>query len=55
MSEILSNTIHTARKHYPCDACHQFDRSGYGQRDVNADDWMIVQGAAGHGFAVPTA
>ena len=45
MSEILRDTIQTARKHYPCDACHQLIRSGYGQNDVSADDWLIVQGA----------
>jgi hypothetical protein len=44
MGEILRDTIQTAQKLYPCDACHQFDRSGYGQRDVSVDDWLIVQG-----------
>ena len=45
MSNILRDTIQTARKHYPCDACDHFARIGCGQRDVSADDWLIVQAA----------
>ena len=43
--EVLRDTIQTAKKFYPCDACHQWDRSGYGQNDVSADEWLTVEGA----------
>lgn len=43
--EIISDTIQTANKFYTCDACRQFLNSNYGQADVSADDWLIVQGA----------
>ena len=42
---VLSSTIQTARKHYPCDACHTFLRSNYGRDDVSADDWLVIEGA----------
>ena len=43
--EILNDTIQTASKFYYCDASRQFLQSNYGQNDVSADDWLIVQGA----------
>ncbi len=42
---VLRDTTQTARKHYPCDACQQWDRSGYGENDVSIADWLIVQRA----------
>lgn len=43
--QVLRDEIVTARKHYHCDACHVWSQSNYGQQDVSADDWLIVQGA----------
>ena len=43
--EIINDTIQTASKFYNCDACRLFLNSNYGQDDVSADDWLIVQGA----------
>lgn len=42
---VLSSTIQTARKHYPCDACHTFLQSNYGRDDVSAEDWLVIEGA----------
>ena len=42
---VLSSTIQTARKQYPCDACHTFLQSNYGRYDVSADDWLVIEGA----------
>lgn len=42
---ILSNTIQTAQKFYPCDACQAFLRSNYGPNDMSADDWLVIEGA----------
>jgi hypothetical protein len=42
---ILSDTIQVARKHYPCDACAAWLNSGYGERDVTPDEWLVIQGA----------
>jgi len=41
----LSYQRPTAKKEYICDACREWDNSGYGQFDVSHDDWLIVQAA----------
>lgn len=43
--QVLRDEIVAARKHYHCDACHAWLQSNYGQQDVSADDWLVVQGA----------
>lgn len=43
--DVLNDTIQTASKFYRCDACHVFLQSNYGQNDVGAADWLIVQDA----------
>jgi hypothetical protein len=45
MTTVLRDTVQTARKHYPCDACHAWLRSNYGKNDVTADEWLTVEGA----------
>jgi len=40
----LSEKIVTAKKHYECDASRVFLQSGYGENELSADDWLIVQG-----------
>ena len=41
----LKDTTPCATKLYACDACAAWCRSGYGQRDVSTDDWLIIEGA----------
>ena len=41
----LKDTTQYASKFYPCNACAAWHRSGYGQQDVSADDWLIIEGA----------
>ena len=41
----LKDTTQYATKFYACDACAAWHRSGYGQQDVGADDWLIIEGA----------
>jgi hypothetical protein len=41
----LKDTTQCATKLYACDACAAWHRSGYGQQDVSADDWLIIEGA----------
>ena len=41
---VLWDTTHVARKAYRCDACDIWCRSGFGERDVSADDWLVAQG-----------
>lgn len=41
----LRATWQIASKDYACDACAAWHRSGYGQQDVGADDWLIIEGA----------
>lgn len=43
MSTNLQYKIRTARKHHVCLACYWFDRSCYGQQDMDPDDWLIVE------------
>jgi hypothetical protein len=50
--DILRDTTQAVRKHYKCNACDLFCWSGYGQRDVSADDWLIVQGAEADGWKI---
>lgn len=45
MTWVLRDTVQTARKHYPCDACHLWLDAGLDQQDVSADEWLVVQGA----------
>jgi len=39
---VLRDTIQTARRDYPCDACFAFSNSNYGEIDVDKDDWKTV-------------
>ena len=41
----LKETTQYSSKFYQCDACAAWHRSGYGQQDVSADDWLIIEGA----------
>jgi len=41
----LKDTTQIASKDCACDACAAWHRSGYGQSDVSADDWLIIEGA----------
>ena len=50
--QVLSNTVQTARKHYPCDACRAFLLSNYGQQDVTADEWLVIEGARADGWKI---
>lgn len=40
---ILSDTTHRAKKFYQCDACAAWNQDGIRERDVSAEDWLIVQ------------
>ena len=40
---IIRESEQVAKKFYNCDACHIWDNSGYGQKDVTPDDWLIVE------------
>jgi hypothetical protein len=56
MDRVLTSKLTQARKHYPCDACYWWDRSGYGLDDcetseqrlmveaAQADKWRILPG-----------
>jgi hypothetical protein len=45
MCYVLRDTIQTARKHYPCDACEQWKKSGLVKEDVDELSWSAVQSA----------
>jgi len=45
MIDTLSDTVHVARKSYPCDACAVWLNTGYDQSDVFPDDWLIIKAA----------
>lgn len=44
-AELIRNEFRVARKHHECGAYYWFDRSNYGQRDVDADDWLVIEAA----------
>ena len=40
---LLRDEVRTARKHYPCDGYYWFDRSCYGQNDLEPDDGLVIE------------
>lgn len=39
---LLRDEIRTARKAHPCGAYYWFDRSNYGEQDMEPSDWAVV-------------
>ena len=48
----LSDTIHTARRDYTCDASHTFLAIGFGPKELDDSDWEIVRKAEADGFKI---
>ena len=49
MADLIRNEFRIARKHHKCGAFYWFDRSNYGQQDVDSDDWMIIEAVRADG------
>lgn len=49
---MLSDSIHTARVDYRCDASRQFLDIHFGRDEVNPEDWEIVRQAEADGFKI---
>jgi len=52
MISLLTDEIRVAKKHYRCDACDAWLDSNYGQKDVDADDWLTVEAAEACGWKI---
>ena len=46
MDRVLTDEIVQARKHYACDACRQWGRSGYSLSDCETSDQRMIVEAA---------
>jgi len=49
---LLRDEIRVARKAYPCGAYYWFDRSNYGQQDMEPDDWVTVEAVRAEGCQI---
>ena len=46
MDRVLTSGLVQARKHYPCDACYWWVRSGYGLDDCETSEQRLIVEAA---------
>ena len=46
MERVLTSKLVTARKHYPCDASHWWNRSGFTLDDCETSDQRLIVEAA---------
>lgn len=46
MERVLTDKIVTAKKHYRCDACEQWNRAGYTVSDCETNEQRMIVGAA---------
>lgn len=49
---LLRDEIRTARKAHPCGAYHWFDRSNYGEHDVEPEDWKTIEAVRADGCQI---
>ncbi|MDH2244860.1 hypothetical protein N5J76_03120 [Pseudomonas sp. GD03855] len=49
---LLRDEIRTARKAHPCDAYYWFDRSCYGEQDVEPEDWKTIEAVRADGCQI---
>lgn len=49
---LLRDEIRTARKHHPCGAYYWFDRSCYGENDIEPEDWKTVEAVRSAGCQI---
>ncbi len=49
---LLRDEVRKARKAYPCGAYHWFDRSCYGQQDLEPEDWAVVEAVRADGCQI---
>lgn len=53
MDTVLSDKLVQARKHYECEACYWWNRSGYTIDDCeNADQRLVVEAAEADGWRI---
>ena len=46
MDRVFTDVLVQARKHYDCDACYWWDRSGYGLDDCETSEQRLIVEAA---------
>jgi hypothetical protein len=49
---VLSDRTVKARKHHTCDASFAFNRAGLAKKDIDAEDWPVIERANTEGWKI---
>lgn len=49
---VLTEKLRRANKDHNCGACYWWDRSNFGEKDVTADEWLLIESAKSAGWKI---